>query len=162
MSTFFDKDELVPLIKYFPVYLILIGSLRMIIFYKFFNIRIIDYLDFSEILFSFFDTFLFYFTIFILPALLFLTFFGPSIGKANLEILKESLHLSTKERFLKSFKENKFPFILIVIGFLFIIIKSIVSGWNDRFLLSLLFILFLIFGLIVDQLRIKSLNSNFL
>jgi len=137
MIRFFEKDKLITIGKYFPAYLIFLGSLKLIVFYKSFNIKIVEYIDFTEVLISFFDSVIFYTSIFILPMLLFWGFWGKSVGNANAETFGRKVQIKFYQRIKNDFTRNKFGFIFGTFGTIFLIFWG---KWDENKIAS--FIIF--------------------
>lgn len=154
MIGYFEKDKLISIGKYFPAYLISIGSLKLIVFYKSFNIRIVEYIDFTEVLISFFDSVIFYTSVFILPMLLFWGFWGKSVGKANAETFEREVQFNFYQRIKNDFKRNKFGFIfgIIILGSTIFLIFW--GKWDENTIAS--FIMFP--GLYISYFIIRELQ----
>ena len=135
MLIYFDKTHLLKILKYFPGFLIFLGSLKLIIFFNAFNIRIVEYLDFSEVLISFFDSVIFYSAIVIIPAFIFLSFWGKAIGEHNTQTYNSLAQLTFKQRLSKSYGEDKFFFIC---GLLYTVSIFFFGNWNEHKLALLL------------------------
>lgn len=152
MIYFFEKSKFLAFVKYFPAYLVFLGCLKLIVFYKSFDIKIVEYLDSSEVLISFLDSVIFYFSIFVFPILLLLSFFGNTIGKVNAESFNKSLNLKFYLRLLNDFKEYYIAFIL---GLINIIIFLFVGKMNEaKIALFVIFPGIYIVFFIVRELRI--------
>jgi hypothetical protein len=124
MIGFFEKNQLNKILKYFPGFIIFLGIVKLIFFYKSFNIQIVDYLNLSEVLISFIDKAILYIIIAFVPILLVLTFWGEVIAKSNTITFEEKLSKNFSQRVFSDIKENIFPFILTLIGIIFFIVKG--------------------------------------
>lgn len=116
MIDLFDKIIIKRILKFLPGYIALLGILKLVIYYKCFDIRIVEYLDFSEVLLSFTDSLILLIFIIIVPCLLFISFLGKTLGNVNSEIFKNQLERSFWSRLKLDIKENIFLIILSVIS----------------------------------------------
>lgn len=135
MINSFDKKDLKELTKYFTPFLIFVGSLKLILFYSFFGVKIISYLTFTEVLVSFLDTAIYYLFILFIPIFIILSFWGNSIGEGNnLEFQKKS-EMTFWQRIKTDIRENWFIIILYVV---FLIFSFIRGTWNLRGFLQII------------------------
>jgi len=157
----FDRNELKKLTKYFTPFLIFVGSLRLILFYNLFGVKIINYLTFTEVLMSFLDTAIYYLILLFIPIFVILSFWGNAIGQVNnLEFQKKS-EITFGQRIETDFKQNWFIIILYVVVLIFLFIKG---TWNLQGFLQIILIpgMFTIFFL-MRELRIsykRQFNYN--
>ncbi|MBS1649218.1 MAG: hypothetical protein JSR09_05875 [Bacteroidetes bacterium] len=152
MINHFDKKELAKLTTYFIPFLIFVGSLRLILFYRLFDISIVDYLDFSEVLISFLDTAIFYLFALFIPIFIILSFWGEAMGRqSNIDFAKKA-ELTFGQRLKGDIKQNFILVLLYTTVFFFIIFKG---TWTlQGFLLLLLNPGLFIILFIVRELRI--------
>jgi len=122
MIDLFDKNIIKRTLKFLPGYIAVLGILKLVIYYKCFDIRIVEYLDISEVLLSFTDSLILLIFIIIVPFLLFISFFGKSIGNVNSEIFENQLETSFLNRLKLDIKENTFLIILSIISISFCLI----------------------------------------
>jgi hypothetical protein len=157
----FDKKELAKLTTLFIPFLIFVGSLRLILFYRLFGISIVDYLDFSEVLISFLDTAIFYLFALFIPIFVILSFWGEAIGRQNNIEFTKKAELTFGQRLKVDMKQNFILVILYTAVFFLIIFKG--TWTRQSFLLLVLNPgLFIIF-FIVRELRIaykRQFNYN--
>jgi hypothetical protein len=119
----FDKNEIKQISKYLPVFFTLLGVFKLIVYYGYFDIRIVEYLDFSEVLLSFTDSLVFLLFTIIVPSIILLSFFGKSIGNENKVTYKSQLEFKFWERIVIDFKESKLLCIISIIIILFVLIR---------------------------------------
>lgn len=120
----FDKKEIKKLSAFFMPFLIFVGSLRLILFYNLFGVRIINYLNFTEVLVSFLDTAVFYLFVIFIPIFLIVSFWGNEIGKANNSQFQKKSEMTLGKRIKADFKQNWILIILYVAVFIFAIVKG--------------------------------------
>jgi len=152
MIGFFEKDKLIIIGKYFPMFLVFLGTLKLIVFYNSFNITIVEYLDFSEVLISFVDSIIFYIAIFLLPLLILLSFWGKSMGKINSETFQENIQMSFTERIIKDLKKRKIIYTLFLIEIIIIVFWG---KWDEaKVALIIMFPGMYIVDFVISELRI--------
>ncbi len=135
MINFFKKEQLIEILKYSPAFLIFVGCIKLIIFYNLFGIRIIDYLDLTEVLISFFDNLINYLLTTIVPMLAMLTFFGKKIGEESQKSFTQNSELNFVERIKSDFKEF---YILIILTLVLLIFQLVTNKWNYQLLCTLI------------------------
>ncbi|MBV5281823.1 MAG: hypothetical protein JZU53_05235 [Paludibacter sp.] len=127
MIDLFDKNILKRILKFLPGYIAVLGILKLVIYYKCFDIRIVEYLDFSEVLLSFTDSLILLIFIIIVPCLLFISFLGKTIGNVNSEIFENQLETSFWSRLKLDIKGNTF---LVILNIILISIFLIWGHWQ--------------------------------
>jgi hypothetical protein len=157
----FDRNELKKLTKYFTPFLIFVGSLRLILFYSLFGVKIINYLTFTEVLVSFLDTAIYYLFVLFIPLFIILSFWGNAIGQQNNVEFQKKSEMPFGQRIKTDLKQNWF---LIILYFATFILSFIKGTWNLLGFLQIILNpgMFLIFFLL-RELRIsykRQFNYN--
>ncbi|MEI6123806.1 MAG: hypothetical protein WCQ95_09260 [Bacteroidota bacterium] len=149
-----DSDKLTSLLPYVGPLLILFGVIRLIVFYRNFGITIINYLDITEIITSFFDILII--TILAILNSMFQQFLF--VDKKNYEANKNLWQKLISENNSKAFLSLCFQYYKRQIIITFILVLSCVSlcifGKNINWVLILYLISFALFLLVVNFITI--------
>ena len=154
----FEQDKLKELIKYIPAYLIFLGAIRLVFYYKAFNINVVEYLEFSEFLLSIFSFFIIIIFCVLIPGLFYIGLFGRSVGKYNnvdLDLKKKQTFPQRLIIFLKSL--NLWTALLMLSFFLYLLFKK------EPFYTHLIFIfypIFTILNFLYTEIRISYYNRH--
>lgn len=154
----FEKEKILEFMKFFPVYMIFIGTLRLIIYYSAFNVSIINYIEFSEFLLSFFNSFTLL-VIMVILLILLIGLWGNDIGLENNSVYQSYFNETFKIRFKRDLKSASF---IVSIFLIFWVIVSIIffktSIYRAIYALYLPLLSFIFF--IYREIRVANFKAN--
>lgn len=157
----FEKDKIKDLIKYFPPFLILIGIIKLYIFYQRFGINIIEYISLTEALIAFNDEIIYLFFFIILPAAVLIGMWGNPIAKENNELFNYQLHTSFKERIKKDIKTNTILKTMYLVSIAFSLIAFFRGTYNELTFVALIsFCNIWLIHFIIREIRISHFKNN--
>lgn len=111
MIGFFEKEDFQRIAKFIPTYFIFLGCLKLYLFYQSFNVEIVEYLEITEVLVSFFDSIVTLVITVAIPIFLLMSFFGNDMAKSN----EEKFNERKNSTFLTRQKSYVYYYILIII-----------------------------------------------
>jgi hypothetical protein len=140
-----DTNKVKSLLPHMGGLVVVLGIAKLILFYCFFGINIVQYLELSESVILFFEDILFYFFALFLPLLTIILFVGHPIGQLNSEVAKrielENNFIKRTWIFLKFYYPLTFFIALSIYSgkpnfALIVITLTIFILWQTRFVLK--------------------------
>ncbi|AEV31970.1 hypothetical protein Oweho_0960 [Owenweeksia hongkongensis DSM 17368] len=159
---YFNKAILKELIPVYPSILIVFGYLKLSLYYQFFGVQIINFIDFTEIIILFLPDVIYYLVLLSLSVFLHYVI-APSGYGAFVNVSED--HVSEKylvNRFIKYFKYHFWYSISLIICFILVVVAYYLHRPNFSFLLliTLFSTLLYILGYFLSEIHRKHLLNS--